>query len=680
MKNISLLLIFCFQALLVAAQDTATIQPVKLTHWMSPEELLRKDEIGRGFVETDPPVAPVRNIAEFDRMQGALVRYPFGIPIALIKEMAESLTVTTIVATQSQKNTVINQYVSNGVDTSHCNFLMAPSDSYWTRDYGPWFVSDSSNQISIIDFPYNRPRLNDDEIPKKMAEMLGIPWYGMNLIHTGGNYMADGYGVASSTDLVWEENPTLSHEQVAQKVNDYLGNPVYQVRPDPNGTYIDHIDCWSKFLGPDKILVRKVPSTHSRYAAIEAAAAFWSATLCPYGYPYKVLRVNTPQNQPYTNSVILNNKVLMPFMNSVWDDSAKQVYQSALPGYEVIGFLGNPSTPWESTDALHCRVMGIADNGILFVHHLPLWGTQPCDQHYTISAKVIACSQTTVKSDSVLVWYKVNGGSFQPITMTPGAAGMYVAQIPMQPAGSIVKYYISAVDESERRETAPFIGPADPFVFTTGYTNLTAVPDTLWFNTVEDAINGKVSRIHNYMSAATNLLSVQQNNPLQPAWYVDSMTATTFPVVMNPADSFYVRVKMLIPTRLAPGSTFIVDSLHYTTTLGTRRIILMMNSDLLVGTPGEHDRPVLGFCYPNPLQTETVIPVTLTKPERVELAIFTLDGRMVNRLYTGTLTEGHHGFTWDGTAGTGGLLPSGIYLCKLTSGEAVEIKRVVVIR
>ena len=206
----------------VKAQDNVQDHRPLLRHEMTPDELLRKSEIGRNFVETNPPIAPVRNVAEFDRMQGALVRYPFGIPISLIREMAIDVTVTTIVASTSQQNTVISQYVSNGVDTSHCNFLIAPTDSYWTRDYGPWFESDSSNQIGIVDFPYNRPRPLDDEIPKTLAGMLGIPWFGMNVFSTGGNYMTDGMGISASTDLVLVENPTQTSAQIAQKMNDYL--------------------------------------------------------------------------------------------------------------------------------------------------------------------------------------------------------------------------------------------------------------------------------------------------------------------------------------------------------------------------------------------------------------------------------------------------------------------------
>ena len=37
-------------------------------------------EMGR---ETDPPPTPIRNIAEFEPMQGVLIRYPFGISTSI---------------------------------------------------------------------------------------------------------------------------------------------------------------------------------------------------------------------------------------------------------------------------------------------------------------------------------------------------------------------------------------------------------------------------------------------------------------------------------------------------------------------------------------------------------------------------------------------------------------------
>ncbi len=664
----------------VTAQEKTDVPVGVLRHEMTPEELLRKGEIGRNFIETDPPVAPVRNVAEFDRMQGALVRFPFGIPISLIKEMAVDVTVTTIVASVSQKNTVISQYVANGVDTSHCNFLIAPTDSYWTRDYGPWFESDSASQIGIVDFPYNRPRPNDDEIPKKVAEMLGIPWFGMNVISTGGNYMTDGFGISASTDLLWNENPTQTPAQIDQKMSDYLGITNFQVVPDPNiSTTIDHIDCWSKFLAPDKILIRKVLTNDPEYNALESAAAYWSTQVSSYGYYYKVFRVMTPQDQPYTNSVILNNKVLVPIMNSTWDDSALAVYQAAMPGYEVIGFTGNPSTPWLSTDALHCRVMGIADIGLLHIKHIPITGNQPCEVDYVIDADIIASSHQPVKDDSVLIYYRVNGGPYHTALMLNTSGNHYRGVIPKQAAGSEVKYYLFAADESGRHATAPLIGPGDPFTFNTVYTNLAPVPDTLWFITPDDCLNGKITQLHNYLSSPVRLNAVQQNGLVIP-WYVDSMSVSTLPQMINPLDSFAIRVKMHLVVYKAPSTMFYTDSLIFNTSAGTNHVIIMVNQDLLTAAVEKTSLAGMMHNYPNPFSHETTITMDIAQRGPVTLEIFDIRGVKVRTLLSEMSDPGTKQAKWDGTNSDGLRLPEGIYLYRLTTGQQTLTKRMILQR
>ncbi|MEI7661830.1 MAG: agmatine deiminase family protein [Bacteroidota bacterium] len=663
----------------VRAQDNPQGQPPALMHEMSPDELLRKSEIGKNFVETAPPAGPLRNVAEFDRMQGALVRYPFGIPISLIKEMAADVIVTTIVASVAQQNTVISQYLTNGVDTSHCNFLIAPTDSYWTRDYGPWFESDSASQIGIIDFPYNRPRPLDDEIPKTLAAMLGIPWFGMNVITTGGNYMTDGFGISSSTDLVWNENPTQTHAQIAQKHTDYLGISNYQVVPDPNiSTTIDHIDCWGKFLAPDKILIRKVAATNSSYTALEAAATYWASQVCSYGYNYKVYRVNTPADQPYSNSVILNNKVLIPFMNSPWDDSAKAVYEAAMPGYTVKGFIGNPATPWVSTDALHCRVMGIADVGLLYIRHIPIAGNQPCETDYTINADILAASHQPVKNDSVLIYYKVNSGSYNTVHMIHTSGSHYQGVIPKQVAGSVIRYYLAAADQSGRHSTAPFIGAADPFQFQTVYTNLAPVPDTRWFITSMDCFLGKITQLKNLTGSGIGLNFVQQNGIRLP-WYVDSMSVSSLPHMVNPGDSVAIRVKMDIVVK-NPALQFVADSLHFTTSAGNYHVIIMVNHQLLESLVSL-ERPAIGEDnYPNPFCGETTIPLVLKKRDHVTLEVMDIRGIPVTTLMSSVAEPGTTAIRWDGTDRQGHKVPGGLYLYRLTTGKGTETRRMVLIR
>jgi len=438
--------------------------PYSLPHWLTPEEQGRLDEVGRDFYETDPPPGVVRNIAEFERMEGVLIRYPFGITTTLIAEMSQDITVTTIVTGPSQENTVRNTYDSAGVNLDNCNFIHAPSNSYWTRDYGPWYVMYGTAQVGIVNFPYNRPRPDDNDIPIRVSEHLGIELFGMNLIHTGGNWMCDGMGIASSSELVWEENPSLSHVEIEVLVDDYLGIGTYHVIPDPNGTYIDHIDCWGKFLDTDKVLIRSVPAGHSQYDEIEATAAYYESQLSAYGSPYEVYRVYTPNDQPYTNSLILNEKVLVPITGSSWDDDALATYEAAMPGYEVLGFTGS----WVSTDALHCRAKGIADTGLLHIRHAALWGEQPVGTPYAVDAEIVACSGQALDPDSLLVYYSVNGAPFSPLALASAGGDSYTAAIPAQVEGAEVAYYIHAADASGRSEDHPFIGAPDPHRFTAG--------------------------------------------------------------------------------------------------------------------------------------------------------------------------------------------------------------------
>ncbi len=426
------------------------------------------------YITTIDVLPPVRQPAEFEPIEGVLIRYPFGINYDVIAEMSEDVEVITIVSSESQKNTVENLYQSNSVNTDHTSYLIAPSDSYWTRDYGPWFIFNQTNkEFEVVDFEYNRPsRPNDNNIPYRFALNQSLIYNYMDIVHTGGNYMTDGQGISVSTDLVWTENPTMTPEEINQTVSQYLGIETYHVRPDVNNEYIKHIDCWGKYLSHDTIMIREVPITHSQYDEIEDAVDYFESQLSCYGKPYNVVRVYTPNNEPYTNSLILNDKVLVPQTGSQWDDDAILSYQNAMPGYEVLGFTGS----WESTDALHCRVKGIPDRDMLYIEHTPSCYYLPSDDGFYIEAQVIAYSDTNLLSSSPKIFWKNSTGIWNDVAMTNVGEDIYGGYIPSHPCGETIYYYINAQDESGRNENHPYIGASDPHSF-----NVTLVPD-IWID------------------------------------------------------------------------------------------------------------------------------------------------------------------------------------------------------
>jgi agmatine deiminase len=425
--------------------------PDSLPIWMTPDEEKRRHEIGKGFRGTPPPVPPVRMPAEFEPMTGVLIRWPLGISYELIAEMSEDVEVWTIVANSYEQSLAESAYATHGVNMGHCSFLIADTDSYWTRDYGPWYIFTGNDEQGIVDHIYNRPRPNDDEIPVEFGNYLSIPVYGMELVATGGNYMCDGLGVAMGTRLTYDENPEMTEEETNAMLFDYCGITQFAGLPYIEQGGIHHIDCWAKFLSPNKILVEEQTPTNPN---LEANAALMQTMISSWGTPYEIIRLPVQGNEAYTNSLILNTKVLVPLFGTAHDAVALQIYQNAMPGYEIIGFDGS----WLKDDALHCRVKGIVDRYMLYINHIPLLDTEETAVDYLVEAEIFPYSGQPLKAGSPTLWYSANGFAPVEVEMTTVDEFVYRGYIPAQAYGTIISYYIQAEDESGRTEKHPSIG------------------------------------------------------------------------------------------------------------------------------------------------------------------------------------------------------------------------------
>ena len=519
----------------IMAQYPKWDDPNSLPIWMTPEEETRKHEIGKNFPKSAALAGEFRNVAEFERMEGVLVRYPLGLPTSLIADWSRITVVYTLVSNAANENSARSAYQSAGANMNNCQFIRAATDSYWTRDYGPWFVVNEDNQVGIVDFPYNRPRPNDDAVNGIVADYFDVPLYNMPVIHCGGNYMTDGWGISASTDLVYEENSN-NQTWVNQQIHDYLGIDTYHVTIDPLNAYIKHIDCWGKFLDVDKVLITSVPASNSNYSKYEQVASYYATKTSAYGTPFQVFRVYSPSGQPYTNSVIINDRVYVPVMSSIpssTDNAALEVYRQAMPGYTVKGIY---YSSWESTDALHCRVMGLADRNMLYIKHLPIAGEKDYQSGYAITADIVPLSGQTLKSDSLFVIFKTNARDWDTINFVNVSGDTYNAVIPVNAGETMVSYYLFAADNSGRRECHPFIGKPDPHTFTIEYNgdlsvNPAAVPARICSgNSTQlyaNATGGSGTYSYSWTSDPAGFTSLLANPAVSPS------VTTRYTVVVN---------------------------------------------------------------------------------------------------------------------------------------------------
>jgi len=645
-------------------------------HYLSEEEMNMVFDPTRDFYITDPPIGPIRNVAEFDQMQSVIVSYPyggFGIPIELVREMAENLEVTIIVENDSDQQTVTTICQNNNVNMDNIAFLRAAVDSKWTRDYGPWFVFDGNNEPGIVNFPYNRPRPNDNDIPIKVADYLGIELYGMNLETAGGNYMCDGMGKAASTDLIWDENPQYTHTEINGLVEDYLGVEEYFVTADPLGDYIKHIDCWGKFLSPGKVLIGQVPETDiARYDDFEAAADFFANEISSYGIPYEVYRVYTPglsQTTPYTNSLIINKKVLVPITGSQWDDEALVSYEEAMPGYEIVGVMYNG---WYNTDALHCRTKGIADIGMLYFNHIPLLGEVQYEESIDVTTEIMAYSGEEIYPDSVFLIYSINDSDYDSLLMEYQDGNTWAGYLTDASVGDDVNYYLFAADESERRANHPYIGKPDPHEFTVignPENELVLQPDTILFLNMDDMWEGVELHIINNMDIPVTVNDVTEYGTEFP-WFVEQMPELPYQIMEG--DSLSLNIMCDIPVALF--GELLSDTIYIETDNNNYNGLIMIDSDLLSVIDESENTKIT--VYPNPFKDYLNISFFANNQTTYEFSLFDISGKLVDR-FTGEATTGTNMITWDVNNNT---LKPGYYFYKLKVGEIIKNGKIILNR
>lgn len=454
---------------------------------------------------TDPPLPPVRSIAEWEPMEGVMIRYPFGIPCDFIALMSQEINVYIIVNGQIEQDYITTEFINSSVNMENCIFIHALANSYWTRDYGPLYIMTGDNNIAGVDYSYRFQNHNfSDLIPVHITNFLGLSYYKIpNFIFDGtSNFMTDGMGVATSSSYVLTINPEISQTEIEEKLNSYLGiNNYHIIQQSPNG---HHIDTWAKFLAPDKILIHEVPDHHPAYNDYENAALHFQSAISSYNRPYKVFRVPTPNDEPYANSLILNDRIFVPITGNHENDSiALQIYENVMPGYQIYGVYYEGFT---SGDAVHCRTQEVPDREMLHIFHIPLPENVLQEDDFLVQAKIIPFSEEELYEDSIKVHFKINDGEFQSIIMTHDYDDYYSATIPQQDIDSEISYYISAADYSGRSAKHPFIGQYDPHIF-----NVVSPLYISDFN-IDESINDESNQIFSiYPNPAKDILVISSN-------------------------------------------------------------------------------------------------------------------------------------------------------------------------
>lgn len=84
--------------------------------------------------------------------------------------------------------------------------------------------------------------------------------------------------------------------------------------------------------------------------------------------------------------------------------------------------------------------------------------------------------------------------------------------------------------------------------------------------------------------------------------------------------------------------------------------------------------------YPNPFNSSTVVRFEIQTAARVRVSIQNVTGRTVRTLHEGVKPAGQHMARWDGRDDSGKIVPSGIYLIRLSVDERTAVRKVLFLR
>ena len=163
--------------------------------------------------------------------------------------------------------------------------------------------------------------------------------------------------------------------------------------------------------------------------------------------------------------MFVNNTVILPTYYQQYDTTAIRIWEEALPGYNIVGIDcdGGNSNIIALSGAIHCITHSVGVEDPLMISHLPLNDTENDNTPYAVVAEI---SHRSGIASATLSWSTSADGPWNEVPMSEGTVeGEFAGNIPAQPVGTKVFYFVSAEANSGKTGNRPMPAPAGHWSF-----------------------------------------------------------------------------------------------------------------------------------------------------------------------------------------------------------------------
>ena len=248
--------------------------------------------------------------------------------------------------------------VLRGLPMERITFRPIPTNEPWCRDHGPIFLTrDRDPKLAVLDWDYNAwgnkyPPFDFDEVvPTRVAETLRVPVFYPRMILEGGSIEVNGAETLLTTEsclLNQNRNPTLSRDEIEQRLRDYLGvRDVLWLGDGIAGDDTDgHIDDLARFVSQRAVVaVVEKDRNDANYQPLQENLVRLRQMqidgqpldIIPLPMPRKIVRDGLRLPASYANFYIANSCVLVPTFADPADEVALSILADCFPSRRVVG-------------------------------------------------------------------------------------------------------------------------------------------------------------------------------------------------------------------------------------------------------------------------------------------------------------------------------------------------------
>jgi len=343
-----------------------------------PDQPTQPYSVDLGAFRAAPSSGLLASPPEYSPTEGVLYRFSSAAWPAVVRDLVVELTgdpahdeiAYVVVASTAEQNFATSLFSGAGADMSKVQFIIAPTNAIWLRDYGPHFIWQDGARATV-DSHYYPSRPLDNYVPTLLADdFFKEPSYDIGLYYSGGNFQPGPGRTGFTTSLINQDNPDLTDTEIGELYDTYQGIDELHIFPRLPSTVdgTGHIDMWFYMVDEDTVIISEFdPGSNATAIAVTEAAEDYMIRK-----GYEVIRVpdrngyhpNDPQAHfTYTNAFRVNDRIFIPSYGSAGGDhvardaAAIAAWQQAAPEAEII-----PIDCWDiiwAAGAIHCIVMQV---------------------------------------------------------------------------------------------------------------------------------------------------------------------------------------------------------------------------------------------------------------------------------------------------------------------------------